>query len=264
MKILTIKNNNSYSINSLNDFNNYKDEILKSINEVNLEDKEPNIIINDIIKTLFYLHDIIPNNPIDTYIIKKDGIINYCMFVYQSIKKSDKNTIITRLIDNSHQNHYDENNSLNHDNMAVICKIDGQKLYDISKYEIIDIIQNAFICNALLITPDNITNYYYKNNPVYGLNGFDVYNTFKFEDGELMIFLANPDIVIFENNVEFQNKELYKGIFNIWPIFKEKNKIPINIKLLISYHNENVNFPINEEIKEKIINYLSYKEIKNV
>lgn len=259
MKIATIKSNKSYLINTIKDFETNKEEILNSINIIEIENKPPNVIINDIIKILFFLHSDIPKNPIDTYIIKKNGNINYCMFVYQSNDKSTNDKIISRLIDNSYQKHYEEINSINNDNMAVICKIDGKNLFDIDKNEIINIIQDAYLCNALLITPDNIINYYYKNNPAYGLKDFNVYTTFKFEEGELMIFLGNPEFVVFENNVEFNNKNLYKGIFDKWNIFKEKNKIPININLLIAYHNENINFPINEEIKEKIINYLSYK-----
>lgn len=261
MKIASINNNNSYIINTLNDFENKKDEILQSIDIISLPDKPPKDIINDIIKVLFLMQDNKQINAIDTYIIYKKDNIEYCMFVYQTTNKSldDKNKIISRLIDNSEQMQYNEENALNHNNKAVICKIDGKNLYDITKEELLEIIQNAFICNALLITPDKIINYYYKNNPVYGLNGFDVYTTMKFMEGELLIFLNHPEVIVFENNIEFDNKDLYKGIFDKWNIFKEKNKIPLNVELLISYHKENINIPISEEIKEKIIQCFKYK-----
>lgn len=272
MKILLIDNNKQYNINNDNDFNDNKEDILNSMNLITLDDKPPKEIINDIIKSLLSIQKDIKTNTIDTYIIDKRDKYEYCMFVYQkentnekviSINDNDKiekNKIISRLIDNSYQQQYNEMNALNHTNKCVICKIDGEKLYDISKEEILETIKKSMISNAILITPDKIINKYYKNNPVYDLEGYDVYTTIQFMEGELMIFLNNPEVVIFENEVNFENKKLYKGIFDKWKIYKEKNKIPINVSLLISYHKENINISINEEIKQKIINYLSYKD----
>ena len=56
-------------------------------------------------------------------------------------------------------------------------------------------------------------------------------------------------------NVNFKNKDLYYGIFKKWHVLTE-NKYPLNIKLMISLHDNNVNINIDDNIKDDIIDFL--------
>lgn len=219
-----------------------------------IEDKDPKELINDIIKYLFDIHKTISSQTIDTFIIQKTNDYKYCMFSYNGV--STKNMLISHLIDNSYQDNYDEKVCLNHDNYCVICKIDenNNKVLDVDKDELIKIIKSSYDCQALLITPNTMSFYHYHNNPVYNLEGFDVYNSFDFEDKELRIHFDYND-----NQINSINKELYDDIFDKWHILKDNTKKPYSSKFILSLHSSNVNISIDEELKNKIINFLRYK-----
>ena len=186
---------------------------------------------------------------------KYDGV-EYYLFTYNN--KSDKtNTIISKLIDNSYQTTYDVNNQLMHDNKCVICKGDGKKMLDVDIDELMNIIKSSYLPTALIVDNETITNHYYRNNPVYGIDGYDIYTSLTYHNKELRIHLDSQTDIIYTDycNVSFKNKDLYYGIFKKWNVLTE-NKYPLNIKLMISLHDNNVNINIDDSIKDDIIDFL--------
>ena len=142
--------------------------------------------------------------------------------------------------------------------IGVICKIDGKEVLDITKEEVMEIIKNTFEVRGIIISDNDITSHYYRNNPVFKLDGFDIYTIFKFNDNQLMIFLDSPEYIEFVDydNVNCKNKDLIIKILNKWKVFKTTNRYPKNCKLLISLHNNNVNISITKEIEEDIMKFL--------
>ena len=248
--IIAIKDNKPYD--------NFTNQLFDSLilNEIPI--KPPKELITDILTILFNIHDKITTNNVNTYIIHKVNDIKYCLFTYHSETKSNNDTIISRLIDNSYQSSYEPDICLKHDDIGVICKIDDEEVLDITKEEVMEIIKNTFEVRGLIISDNDITNHYYRNNPVFKLDGFDIYTTFKFNDNQLMIFLDSPEYIEFVDydNVNCKNKDLMIKILNKWKVFKTTNKYPKNCKFLISLHNYNVNISITKEIEENIMKFL--------
>lgn len=259
VNIITIKDHTSYNIRNLDDLNNSVSGFYDSLKYHSIKDQDPKDAINDIIKVLFNLQDEINSNNIDTFIIRQTGTIQYCLFTYRYDKLTDEDTIISRLIDNSVVVNYTEDISLHHNNICVICKIDGKNVLDITKDEVLDIIKNSYLTRAIIIEEGGIYAHYYHNNPVYDLEGFDVYVSFKFGEKNMMVFLDIPEKIEFEEyeNINVKNKNIYKGLFDKWKVFKEQNKFPKGCKMLISLHENNININVNKEIEEKIIKFLS-------
>lgn len=257
MFVASINNDNIFDIKTIDDWEKNKERISKIIKLYSLKDTNPKVAINEILTILFNLHSIIKTNEVNTYIIHKEQNIQYCLFTYSSKEKSNNHTIISRLIDNSYQTNYNEETALLHDNNAVICKIDGKEILEITREEVLDIIKNSFIPRALLID-DNVNSLYYNNNPVFNIEGFDVYTVITFGDKNIRIYVDTPDTIEFDDydNITSSNKELYRGLFNKWNLFKVK-QYPKNTRLIISLHDGNVNISINKEIEEKIIKFLS-------
>lgn len=250
---VSINCDKEYHFNTIDEW--LKNDI-RSIINIHKCPNDPKVAIQTIIKQLIDLHDEFTNNVIDTHIIYRNDSVEYYLFTYNN--KSDKtNTIISKLIDNSYQTTYDVNNQLMHDNKCVICKGDGKKMLDVDIDELMNIIKSSYLPTALIVDNETITNHYYRNNPVYGIDGYDIYTSLTYHNKELRIHLDSQTDIIYTDycNVSFKNKDLYYGIFKKWNVLTE-NKYPLNIKLMISLHDNNVNINIDDNIKDDIIDFL--------
>lgn len=257
----SINNNEEFVITNLDNWNNNKEKISNSIKLHSITNNQPSAAIKEILKVLFDIHKTLDSNVINTYIIDKKGDCDYCLFCYEG--SANKNTIISHLIDNSYQPNYEYKNSLNHDNYGVVCKINNKELLDITKDELIEIIQHSFICRSLIINPFSIDYYYYTNNPVYGLSGFDVYTVFNYNNYEIRIYIDvndNMEFVEYES-ITYPNKKLYRDILTKWNVFKNKDMFPKDCRIMISLHKDTVNISIDEEKKQNIINFLTYNGV---
>lgn len=262
MKIITFENNKTYSVRSIFEWLSIQEEIIESMKEIDIE-KEENVEKTDMMnyyssmsRELLKIQDDNRINLIRNFCIYKTDEYCYYMMCYVSENVADENAFMSKIIDNAYIDDYNPRYSIEHNYKCVFYKINNTSLLDISIQEIINVLEQIIIPNALIVSNDSITTKKYNNNPAFGYEVYNVDINIPFGLSNIRINVANDnnnDEII---NVDEYENEILKKVLSTYDLLHNK-KFFKNAYLIVSLHQNNVNISITEEVEKKVIKILS-------
>lgn len=256
-----ILNNLKYQFNTIEEFNNIKDNIKNDLIFININQNNPTNFMKDIIILMLNYCDN-KFNLLNTYKLSKNY---YLLTFHNDFNNNNLNEyIISYLIDNSELDNYDDKLKFMHNNIGCIIKTDNKKLLDINENKIIKLIKYSNLHAYYLIKPNEIKKFYYTNNPIYKNDEFNLYISPPYKNFELRIHFKFDDDINFINfNDSFDlNKNIIYNIIYKYNIFKDNkiNYYPINTNIIISLHYKNQNINLSKELFNDIINFILNKK----